>query len=60
MQRHLHTRSADMERLTAELSRTPEVRGERVARAKERLVTGYYLTRAAAEATAEQMLNAPE
>lgn len=53
-------RSGEMARLAAELSRTPEVRAEKVAQAAERLASGYYESRAAAEATAEQLLKAPD
>lgn len=55
-----HTRSAEMIRLAAELSRTPDIREDKVAQAAERVASGYYLTRDAAEATAEQLLKAPD
>ena len=48
-----HTRSRAMLELAAKLKQVPEVREEVVARVMKRMATGYYLSKEAAEETAE-------
>jgi hypothetical protein len=45
-----------MSRLTEELRRVPEVREELVTQVSERLTTGHYFTKAAAERTAAAIM----
>lgn len=48
--------STTLSRLTTELRRVPEVREELVSQVSERLGTGHYFTRAAAERTAAAIM----
>jgi len=48
--------STILSRLTTELRRVPEVREELVSQVSERLDTGHYLTKAAAERTAAAIM----
>ncbi len=53
-----HVRSSELLELLARVRQAPEVRPEVLRRAAQRLASGYYNTRQAAEQTAEAFLNA--
>lgn len=55
-----HTPSPELKRLADELQRTPEVRAALLDHVSKRLESGYYLTDAAAQKTAEVMLHSDE
>ncbi|MCA9168574.1 MAG: flagellar biosynthesis anti-sigma factor FlgM [Planctomycetales bacterium] len=50
-------RSPEIARLAEKVRRSPEVRPEQVARAQQRLASGYYLTQEAAEQTADKLMS---
>ena len=50
-------RSPEVARLAEQVRRSPEVRPEQVARAQQRLSSGYYLTQEAADQTADKLMS---
>ena len=56
----LHVPSAELVALVARVVQEPEVRPEVLQRVAQRLASGYYLTRDAAERTAEAFLDSEE
>ncbi len=55
-----HVRSAELLQLLAQVKQPPEVRPDVLARVAERLASGHYLTRDAAEQTAGAIQGAQE
>ena len=51
-----HTRSAELQRLSEDLGRIPDIRADVVERVSQKLAAGEYDTREAAEKTAEALL----
>ncbi len=52
-----HARDPEVIRLVQSMNQSPEVRSERVAEIQQRLLAGDFLTRQAAEQTADAILN---
>jgi hypothetical protein len=55
-----HVPSVELQLLVAQVQQAPDVRPDVLARVAQRLASGYYLSRDAAEQTAEAIQNAQE